>query len=517
MNTKIAITLALALGLLASVSVTTAPRLMAGPADDKPATDNPVPVFTRTTPDEEKALQKRFPAFRGVDADYVHASPAAIERWMDQKWGLRIHWGLYTMFDGMESWIIKDHLADKEWQRNYYTSAQKFNPCNFNADEWMEIMQRGGLKFFSFTTKHHEGFCLWPTKTLQRGLWKNADGTYKEIVNHYSVADYTDKKDIVGDLVRAGRAHGLGVGLYYSHIDWHDWDFAWDKRNYWYDPSFTKESQPARWAAFIKKEREQIQELLTNYGPIDSLCLDIEWPREAQKDAYDVAKMARQLQPGILLRKRGIKAYGDYDTPERVVPGDPNKMQLPWQVIYPCGTGFSYKKHDTYKSREWVLSTLIDVVSKGGNFQVGFGPDPTGKWPKEMVERVSYVGDWLKVNGECIFATRPYLRYHEGADLRFTRSKDQKTLYIISLKWPGQTLVSTLARAKEGSKIRMLGYDKDLEWKQDASGLTIKLPAELQKAKNRPCQQAYAFKIESQPWETFAAELPQEISGKVKK
>ena len=82
-------------------------------------------------------------------------------------------------------------------------------------------------------------------------------------------------------------------------------------------------------------------------------------------------------------------------------------------------------------------TNLIDIVAKGGNFQVGFGPDPTGAWPTQMIERVSYVGDWLKVNGEAIYATRPYLRYHEGKDLRFTRSKDKKFLYIISLKWPG--------------------------------------------------------------------------------
>ncbi len=453
------------------------------------------------TKEEEQRLQERFPAYRGVDADYRHAGEQTLERWMDWKWGLRIHWGLYCMFDGGESWILVRPGRTRDWQRNYYASYQQFNPTNFNADEWMEIMQRAGMKYFSFTSKHHEGFCMYPTKTLQSGFRKKADGTYEEVLDHYSIAETPYPRDIIGELVRAGRAHHLGVSLYYSHIDWHDWDFGWDSRNFWYDPKFTKASDPKRWAAYIAKEREQITELLTWYGPIDTLCLDIGWPKEAQEDCNDVARLARKLQPNIMLRNRGIGDYGDYETPEGQIPEDPSQVKRPWQTIYPCGSGFSYKKKDRYKSREWVLESLIDIVAKGGNFQVGFGPDLTGKWPPEMIERVSYVGDWLKVNGECIFATRPYFRYHEGADLRFTRTKDKKTVYIITLKWPGDTLTSKLVKAKAGSSIRMVGFNEDLKWRQDADGLVIQIPEALQAEGKRPCKQAYAFKVESEGWD----------------
>ncbi len=462
------------------------------------------------TKQEEQSLQQRYSSYRKVDADYRHAGEATLERWMDWKWGLRIHWGLYSMFDGQESWIITKHLSDKAWLRNYYASYQQFNPQGFDADEWMRIMERAGMKYFSFTAKHHEGFCLWPTKTIQKGFRKRPDGTYEDVVDHYSIAETPFKRDIVGEVVKAGRAHGIGVSLYYSHIDWHDWDFAWDNRNFWYDPAFTKKSQPERWAAFIQKEREQITELLTQYGPIDTLCLDINWPSEAQEDCNDIARLARRLQPNVMLRNRGVNDYGDYETPEGAIPADPNNMKRPWQVIYPCGTGFSYKKNDRYKSREWVLASLVDIVAKGGNFQVGFGPDPEGKWPPEMIDRVSYVGDWLKVNGESIYATRPYLRYHEGSDLRFTRTKDKNYVYVISLRWPGESLSTRLVKAKEGSKIRMLGVDRDLAWQQDATGLTIELPKELQDEAQRPCRQAYAFKVQSQPWETFSSSLPEE-------
>jgi alpha-L-fucosidase len=453
------------------------------------------------SPEQEQRLQAQYPAYRGVDSDYVHAGADALDRWMDWKWGLRIHWGLYCMFDGRESWIIPDHRQDKDWQRNYYASYRQFNPSGFDADEWMRIMERAGMRYFSLTSKHHEGFCLWPTKTLQKGFHKTADGRYEDVVDHYSIAETPYQKDILGELVKAGRRHGLGVSLYYSHIDWHDWDFGWDERNFWYDPNFTPQSDPRRWAAFIQKERDQITELLTWYGPIDTLCLDIGWPRQAQEDAFGVAKLVRSLQPQILMRNRGIGAYGDYETPEREIPENPNDIQRPWQVIYPGGTNFSFRKNDTYKPREWVLESLIDIVAKGGNFQVGFGPDPRGRWPQEMIDRVTYVGDWLRINGECIYATRPYLRYHEGTDLRFTRTKDKRFVYVISLKWPGRTLTTRLVKAREGSPVRMLGLDQDLKWRQDDAGLVIDLPPELQDPARRPCQQAYVLKVESQAWE----------------
>jgi alpha-L-fucosidase len=408
--------------------------------------------------------------------------------------------------------VIGKHANDKEWQKSYYASYQNFNPTNFNADEWMEMMQRAGMKYFSFTSKHHEGFCMWPTKTLQKGFRKKADGTFEEVIDHYSIAETPFKRDIVGELVKSGRAHGLGVSLYYSHIDWHDWDFGWDRQwvpNFWYDGTFTKKSDdPERWAAFIRKERDQITELLTQYGPIDTLCLDMNWCKEAQEDANGVARMARQLQPNILLRNRGIGDYGDYETPEGTIPEDPNQVKRPWQVIYPCGGGFSYHKNGPFQTREWILESLIDIVAKGGNFQAGFGPGPDGKWQQETIDRISYIGDWLKVNGECIFTTRPYLRYHEGKDLRFTRSKDKKYVYLISLKWPGETLQTRLVKAKQGSAIRMLGLDQDLKWRLEGENLVIDLPKELQDEADRPCRQAYAFKVESDAWEKIADPPP---------
>ena len=221
-----------------------------------------------------------------------------------------------------------------------------------------------------------------------------------------------------------------------------------------------------------------------------------------------LAKRWRQLQPNILLRNRGIDDYGDYETPERTIPEYPSQVNRPWQVIYPCGGGFSYHELGPFKSREWILESLIDIVAKGGNFQAGFGPGPDGKWQQEVIDRLSYVGGWLKVNGEAIYGTRPYLRYHEGDDLRFTRSKDKRFVYVISLKWPGATLSSELVKPKARTAIRMIGCEEDLAWWTEGGRLIVAMPKAMQDEARRPCKQAYAFKVESDDWQKFAASLP---------
>ena len=196
--------------------------------------------------------------------------------------------------------------------------------------------------------------------------------------------------------------------------------------NFWYDGTFTKKSDdPKRWAAFIQKERDQITELLTWYGPSTRFAWTCIGARRPSTTPMAWPSWRAAFSPTSCSAIGASSEYGDYETPEGKIPEDPNQVKRPWQVIYPCGGGFSYQERQ-FKSREWILESLIDIVAKGGNFQAGFGPGPDGKWQQEMIGPCQPT--WRLAEGErrAIFATRPYMRYHEGADLRFTRTKDKK-------------------------------------------------------------------------------------------
>ncbi len=454
--------------------------------------------------------------------EYHWAPTQAYGAFEDMKVGVRVHWGIYsTTGQPHESWPFLSMSFEE--RARYNELYRRWNPTGFDADEWMNLFADAGCKMFAFTTKHHEGFSMFDTRTRvhSRMNWMAPGGPKLESCDlAYSIMETPFQRDVVKLLCSAAHRRDLKIALYFSHPDWYDADF----RPYSFHPlqvpseqrligvapeknerqgeirSMVSDPTPDETQRMMGRHRAQLMELLSNYGRIDMLSLDMwlgpaVWP-QLRQTMIDL----RKIQPDVMLRARGIGNYGDYYTPEGFVPGSKENTTIPWMVIYPLGSSFSYDPNaENYKGAAWIVKNIVDTVAKGGNFQIGVGPDGHGKFHPEAVSQLKEGGRWLKVNGSAIYGTRPRAAafWREGDNLRFSRSKDNRFIYAFALDWPGQELAIGTVRPKSGSVIRMLGFAQPLEWRKDSSrGLVVNLPAVLQDAAKRPCQYAWAFEME---------------------
>ncbi|MCX6926862.1 MAG: alpha-L-fucosidase, partial [Verrucomicrobia bacterium] len=330
-----------------------------------------------------------------LDPDYKHASQEAYEKWRDLKYGIRIHWGVYSKLGVEASWPILK-MSNKE-RASYQELYKTFNPADFDADQWMRWFERCGMKMFAFTTRHCDSFSMWDTKTrVKRRVNYGAPGGPRpeDCDLAYSIMESPLKRDIVKELCDAAHKHNMGIDLYFSHWDWYDYDFR-SCENFPFvapgDKMTGTQDDPEGYARMIKRHRDSILELLSNYGKIDMMCLDVALPDFCWPDVKETIMKARQLQPDVLFRNRGIGAYGDYHTPENWIPDSPRSRESssPWMVIYTMAPIFAYQPDGSkYKPAEWVLSSLIDIVAKGGNFQISIGPDDKGNFHPTAVQRL---------------------------------------------------------------------------------------------------------------------------------
>jgi alpha-L-fucosidase len=500
--------------------------IVAARAADAPApTITPVPELRLPSTDFHYKRTKSYVEDQPV-VEYQHASPAAIEAFEDIKYGVRIHWGIYSIWaNGNESWPFLNMPFDKKQQ--YQDLYKTWNPDGFDAEAWMKLFKENGLEMFAFTAKHHEGFSMFDTKTRvkQRVNWTAPGGPVIEDCDlAYSMMDTPLHRDVVKELCDAGHKFGIKIDLYYSNPDWYDADF----RPYGYHPVLTPEARQhpdlfgnalitERTKLFmtgpdltsiqaqrmVDRHRQQLTELLTNYGKIDMLCLDNWFGESNWPQIRETTIALRKLQGDVMLRARGIGNYGDYYTPEGFVPGGKENTNMPWFVIYPLGSVFSYDDNAAhYKGGQWIIKNLVDAVAKGGRFMVGIGPDVNGRFHPRAIEQLQQAGAWLNVNGPAIYGTRarPADSWKEGDLVRFTRTKDNKSVYAIALAWPGSTFTLHSVRPIDGSKITMLGAEDPIPWNySQEKGLEMTLPADAPYKAGMPLGFAYAFKIDTSP------------------
>jgi alpha-L-fucosidase len=490
------------------------------------------PSIEHKLPATDSDYQRSRSYIEEVPVQHYHWAPeGAVEAFKDLKFGLRIHWGIYSIYGRPgESWPF---LTMSFEERQHYNELYKsWNPSEFDADAWMNVCEGSGLKMFAFTTKHHEGFSLFNTQTRvgSRTNWIAPGGPKIEECNlAYSIMETPFRRDVVQNLTAAAHRRNIKIDLYFSHSDWYDADF----RPYGWHP-LQVPSSPRLWGwresdgsmdefwqglrkhlgdrivmvpdptpeevkRMVDRHRTQLTELLTHYGAIDMMCLDIFWGPSVWPEMRETILKIRELQPDIMLRARGIGNYGDYYTPEGFVPASKESSEMPWFVIYPLGSSFSYESNPAkYKGTKWILDNLIDATAKGGNFMVGVGPNGLGSFHPTAVAQLKEAGKWLRVNGEGIYATRPRpgTLWNEGAAKRFTRSKDNRIVYCFALEWPGSTLEISSLAPRNVISVEMLGFPHKLKYRWDETrALVVTIPSELQDPSNRPCDHAWGFKI----------------------
>ena len=399
-----------------------------------------------------------------------------LKEWQDLKFGVLFHWGIYAVPGIVESWSICDEgwitrdttMTYQQYKDWYWGMADKLNPTDFNPEQWADVMQQAGMKYMIFTTKHHDGFCMYDSKYTDFTITRHAFRDHP-------------KRDVLKYVLDAFRNKQFMIGTYFSKPDWHCQDYWWDVfptkrgRNVNYDIK----QWPWRWERFKQFTYNQMEEILSRYGQVDILWLDGGWVCKENNQDIDmprIAQMARSHQPGLIMVDRTIRGpYENYQTPEKTIPE--TQLNFPWESCIPLSDDWGWVPRPRWKSPEKVISTLVEIVAKGGNLVLGVGPTPQGLIQPETVTRLNAIGEWLKQNGKAIYNTVTTPIYNDG-QVWFTADKDGKTRYAIYLLDEGKHLPRIISWNQNVPKgnVRLLPTGKKLKTKTVNGRTEVTLP-----------------------------------------
>jgi alpha-L-fucosidase len=310
-------------------------------------------------------------------------------RWFrDAKFGMFIHWGVYSML-GRGEWIRNTYRIPLE-EYQYY--VDNFNPIKYDPDAWVDLALEAGMKYIVITSKHHDGFCIFDSKYTEYDIMHSKYG-----------------RDALAMLVDACRRKGMPIGFYYSIMDWYHSDYLprrpWEK---------DRPPEGADFERYIEYMKNQLRELVERYHPV-ILWFDGEWEHSVEEmRSYEIEKMLRELKPDLLINDRLFhRKHGDFGTPENYVPAtglrNPDGTPKLWEACYTINwNSWGYNRYETeFHSGTQLIRQLIEIVSKGGNLLLNVGPTPEGEIQPEFVTRLRHMGRWLKTNGEAIYGTSP--------------------------------------------------------------------------------------------------------------
>ena len=385
------------------------------------------------------------------------------EEFQDRKFGIFLHWGIYSMMADGE-WIMHNRHIDRD---EYAKLAGGFYPSRFDAREWTQLFKEAGAKYVTFTSRHHDGFSMWATKA-----------------SPYNIMDATPfKRDIIGELAQACKEQDLKLHFYYSHMDWQRLDYPMGIcQNCPHDPSTTN------WDSYYAFMNRQLTELLTNYGPIGAIWFDGMWDHKEKEFDWRLDEqyaLIKRLQPTCLI---GNNHHGspigveDFQLFEQDLPGQNTAgfsggqkvSRLPLETCMTMNNTWGYSITDkNYKSGDELIRRLVTAAGLNANFLLNIGPRPDGTLPDQAVEILKHIGAFMKANGSTIYGTRGGCVPQQSWGVT-TQKAGTLYIHILNKVEDGQILLP-LSEQKL-TKVTTFGNETKLKFKREKEGYRIFLP-----------------------------------------